>query len=84
MKAKPGLVEAWRDHPESEVSVILHVDGSADQYVGAVEARGLNVVRTFRLTNTIAARGAAGRLLSLLDEPWVQMVELDQTITAFR
>lgn len=84
MKVNTDLVEAWRERPCDEVAVIIHVEGSADQHLGAIEAHGISVVRAFRLTNTVAAKGAAGSVLNLLDEPWVQMVELDQQITAFR
>jgi hypothetical protein len=84
LKANEDLIEAWRDRPNKEIAVIIHVDGPADQHVDVVEAHGISVVRAFRLTNTIAARGAAGQVLRLLDEPWVQMVEMDQTVTTFR
>ena len=84
MKANGDLVEVWRDCPNKEVAVIIHLEGSADQHVSAVEARGMSVVRTFRLTNTMAAKGAAGRVLDLLDEPWVRRIELDREVRAFR
>jgi len=51
------------------------------QYIPAIEAYDLSVVRAFRLTNTLAVRGPAFRLLQLIDEPWVSKIESDRRIT---
>jgi hypothetical protein len=81
VKAGPDLVQAWQENPQAQVAVIVHIEGDPGAYVAAIEQRGLSVVRTFRLTHTIAARGSARGVLDLLDQPWVTKVELDQKIT---
>ena len=81
MKAGPELVERWRRNPHSKVTVIVHVRDAPAQHVEALRELGLSVTRTFRLTKTMAAQGLASDVLDLLDMPWVEKVELDQTIT---
>lgn len=82
VKANPSLIEVWRQGPDAPVAVIVHTRGEPGMHVQSVERLGLSVTRTFRLTSTMAARGPARSVLSLLDQPWVDKVELDQTITA--
>jgi hypothetical protein len=81
MKASSNLVHTLREQMQAQVAVIVHVDGDPAQYVSALEQLGVSVVRTFRLTNTVAARGLARDVLALLDQPWITKVEPDQTIT---
>jgi hypothetical protein len=81
VKADADLIEAWEANPQVEVAVIVHVDGSPEQYRTALIDLGMQVDRVFRLTNTISARGPASSVLGLLQVSWVQKVELDQTIT---
>ena len=81
MKVSSDLVQALREQLQAQVAVIVHVDGDPTQYGTALEQLGMSVVRTFRLTNTVAARGLARDVLALFDQPWVTRVELDQTIT---
>jgi hypothetical protein len=81
MKASPDLIQVWQADPQAEVAVIVHVEGDPGQYVAAVEQGTLSVVRTFRLTRTIAASGTARSVLELLDQSWVTKIELDQEIT---
>ena len=81
MKAATELLGAWRDAPETCVSVIVHVSGPPGQHVDALAARGISVGRVFRLTSTVAASGPAARMLDLLQEPWVHKIEPDRQIT---
>jgi hypothetical protein len=81
MKASPDLLRVLQRQSQTEMAVIVHVDGDPAQYVTAIAQLGLSVVRAFRLTHTIAARGLAQDVLSLLDQSWVTKVEPDQTIT---
>lgn len=81
MKVSTDLIEAWRAEPESEVNVLVHVEGCPAEYGEAMSTYGLTVVRVFRLTSTVAARGMATQVLDLLDREWVTKVELDQQIT---
>jgi hypothetical protein len=81
MKASAESVQAWLQDPQAQVSVIVHVDGLPSQYVEALNGVGLSVVRTFRLTNTIATKGPAGAVMDLLKEPWVVKIEPDRRIT---
>jgi hypothetical protein len=84
MKVDSELEQALTRTPHAQVSVIVHVEGDPAQYTSAIEAYDLSVVRAFRLTNTLAVRGPASRLLQLVDEPWVSKIESDRTITTQR
>jgi len=81
MKVAARILGAWKDDPEAQTSVIVHVSGPPGQYVDALAAHGVLVARVFRLTNTVAASGPAGKMLDLLDEPWVDRIEPDRRIT---
>ena len=61
MKVQPELEQSLRRAPQADVAVIVHVQGDPTQYTPVIEAIGLEVVRAFRLTNTLAVRGAALR-----------------------
>lgn len=80
MKANADLIEAWRANPQAEVDVIVHVDKPAVEHEKQLVDLGMQVGRVFRLTSTIAARGLARDVLDLLQEPWVQRIELDAEI----
>lgn len=84
METDADLIKIWEANPEAEVSVIVHVDGSPEQYRVALTDLGMQVGRVFRLTSTLSARGLASSVLGLLQAPWVQRVELDQTITTMK
>ena len=81
MKATAEFLDAWKDDPEAQISVIVHVSDPPGQYVDALTAHGVSVVRVFRLTSTVAASGSARCVLGLLEEPWVDKIEPDQRIT---
>jgi hypothetical protein len=81
LKAGADFIEALKADPQAEVAVIVHVEGSPEQYTAELTDLGLQVGRVFRLTKTVSARGSAHSVLGLLQVPWVQKVELDQTIT---
>ena len=82
MKVDPDLERALKRAPLTDFAVIVHVQGDPAQYTGAIEALDLSVARVFRLTNTIAVRGPAFRVLELDDQPWVHKIESDRQITA--
>ena len=84
MKVDPGLQEALEQAPQDNVAVIVHVQGDATQYSRVIEALGLAVAHTFRLTNTLAVHGAAFRVSLLADYSWVTKIETDQKITTQR
>jgi hypothetical protein len=81
MKAGSNLLRILKGQSQAEIAVIVHVDGDPAHYVTATERLGLSVTRTFRLTQTLAARGLAQDVQSLLEQPWVTKVEPDRTIT---
>jgi hypothetical protein len=81
MKVDPELGQILKRAPQANVAVIVHVQEDPTLYVGPVESLGLSVVRTFRLTNTLAVRGVASHVLQLADRPWVTKIERDQKIT---
>jgi hypothetical protein len=84
MKVDPELEQALKDEPQANVAVIVHVQGDPAQYAGSVESLGLSVTRVFRLTNTLAVRGAAPLVSQLADQPWVVKIESDRQITTQR
>jgi hypothetical protein len=81
MKASPDLLRVLQGQLQAKVAVIVHVDGDSAQYATMLEQLGMSVVRIFRLTNTVAVRGLAQDVVSLLDQSWVSKVEPDQTMT---
>ena len=84
MKMDPELEQTLKREPQANVAVIVHVQGDSAHYAGSIESLGLSVVRTFRLTNTLAVRGAAFCVLQLADRPWVIKIESDRQITTQR
>ena len=84
MKVDPELEQTLKRAPQANVAVIVHVQGDPAQYTGAIETLELSVARVFRLTNTLAVRGAAFRVLELVDRPWVYKIESDRQITTQR
>jgi hypothetical protein len=82
MKASADLIEAWQANPQAEVDVIVHVERPAAAHEKTLVDLGMRVGRVFRLTSTISARGRARVVLDLLQEPWVQRIELDAEIRA--
>ena len=84
MKVDPELEQTLERAPQDNVAVIVHVQGDPAQYAGSIESFGLSVARIFRLTNTLAVRGAAFSVLQLTDRPWVVKIESDRQITTQR
>ena len=82
MKADSELVQHLGSKPDAEFRVLVRVADQAPLYQNAVSEHGLVVERVFRLTKTIAARGAGRRVLALLDESWVERIELDREVKA--
>ena len=82
MKADSGLVQHLESMPDAEFEVLVRVADQAALYQTAVLEHGLTVRHVFRLTRTIAARGAGERVLALLGEPWVERIELDREVKA--
>jgi hypothetical protein len=81
MKAIPAVIKTWRQAPQSRVSVIVHTEGEPTEYVERIQGMGIDVIRIFRLTRTVAAQGAAQDILDLLDETWVVKIEPDQPVS---
>jgi hypothetical protein len=84
MKVDPELERTLKRAPRAEVSVIVHVQGEPAQFRESIESLGLSVTRVFRLTNTLAVRGAASEVLQLSDRSWVVKIETDRQITTQR
>lgn len=84
MKVEPELEQTLKRAPQDNVAVIVHVQGDPALYTGSIESLGLSVERVFRLTNTLAVRGAASGVLELADRPWVEQIEPDRQITTQR
>ena len=84
MKVDPELEQTLKRAPQENVAVVVHVQGDPAQHVGSIESLGLSVSRVFRLTNTLAVRGAASGVSQLATQVWVIKIESDQQITTQR
>lgn len=80
----PDLRKALREHPQTKVDLILHVDGSVPERQQALAAREIEIKRGFRLTHTISVRCTGQAALKLLRLSWVTRVEPDGPIKALR
>lgn len=83
-KVAPDVRETWVKQPDEPFDLIVHVEGNMQERSQALQALGLQVGRSFRLTHTIGLRGTGKQALQLLDIPWVKRVEPDRTVHAFR
>ncbi len=84
MKANPEWLARLEETPQAQATVIIHTKDDPRQHTASLEAHGLTVTFAFRLTKTIAAKGAAYRILDLLQEPWIVKIEPDQKITTMK
>jgi len=72
-----ALSQALRAQPNAVVDLIIHVSGDPAQRVEALEKRGVEVRRRFRLTGAIGIRCTAKTALSLARSSWVTKIEAD-------
>jgi len=76
------LSRALREHPEDTVDLIIHVTGDLGERIQALEKRGVEVRRRFRLTGAIGIRCTGKTALSLARSSWVTKIEPDGPVRA--
>ena len=73
---EPGLLERMKAQPQERLRLIVRVVDVAAA-AAQLEQRGFAVGRRFRLVPAVAVSGSAAAALTLLNEPWVESVEID-------
>lgn len=76
------LVKALREHPNDVVDLIIHVSGDLGQCVEALQKRGVEIRRRFRLTGALGIRCTGKIALSLARSSWVTKIEVDGPVRA--
>ena len=74
------LLERLKADPGAEFKLIVKVEGEPGQYVTRLQALGIEVRRTFKLTRSLAIAARADAALQLADEAWVEKIEEDQIV----
>ncbi|MBM3188881.1 MAG: hypothetical protein FJZ90_09185 [Chloroflexi bacterium] len=82
VQVDPETRKAWREHPRTSVDLILHVEGSVQERKEKLAARGVEVKRGFRLTNTLSVRCTGETALKLLRLSWITRIEPDRAVRA--
>ncbi len=66
---------------EQEVNLIVHFKGEPATCSARLMEMGFEIKRQYSLIKAFAVRGKASEALKLLDEPWVEAVEEDKSIS---
>jgi hypothetical protein len=67
-------------NPRAAVNLIARLQNEPSDYRAALEARGINVRRTFSLIAAIAIECKASAALALAKETWVVSIEEDKSV----
>jgi hypothetical protein len=84
MKAETELRKALLAQRNEQVSLIVRVRGDVTALDTQLDALGVEVLRRYRLTNSLSVRCTGGRAVKLMDQPWVERIEADAVLKAFR
>jgi len=79
-KIMPDLLRRMREDPESDMRLIVLVEGDPAPAAERLTSGPVRVLRTFTLVPGLAVVGKARDCLRLLDEPWVSRVEEDREV----
>lgn len=74
------LLERLKADPEAGFRLIVKTEGEPGQYLNRLQALGIEVRRTFKLTKSLAITARADAALQLADEAWVEKIEKDQIV----
>jgi hypothetical protein len=66
---------------EEEVNLIVHFKGEPSSCSARLREMGFEIKREYSLLKAFAVKGRASDALRLLDEPWVEKVEEDETVS---
>jgi len=64
-----------------EVNLIIHFKGEPSSCSARLREMGFEIKREYSLLKAFAVKGKASDALKLLDEPWVEKVEEDKTVS---
>ena len=78
--ASAELRQAWLEHPQKKVDLIVRIKGDLDQRSASLAEHGAQIKYRFRLTGSVAVRCSGRVALALLDQPWVVRVEPDRAV----
>ena len=79
-KVTAELLEKLQARGDAQVHLIVRTTGDSSQYVALLAERGIEVRQRFRLTRRLAIQGPAAMCLSLVDEPWIEVLEEDRPV----
>ncbi|MCR4406015.1 MAG: hypothetical protein NUW24_03700 [Anaerolineae bacterium] len=79
-KASVELLEKLRAAGTAQVQLIVRTTDEPGRYVALLKERGIEVRQQFRLTRRMAIQGPAAACLSLVQEPWVEVLEEDRPV----
>ncbi len=75
------LKEKLQSLGEEEVNLIIHFKGEPSSCNARLREMGFEIRREYSLLKAFAVKGRALDALKLLDEPWVEKVEEDKTVS---
>lgn len=79
-KVSAELLEKLQVVEDEQMQLIVRTTDDPGQYVALLEERGVKVRQQFRLTRRLAIQGPAATCLSLVNEPWVEILEEDRPV----
>jgi len=79
-KIMPDLLRRMKEDPESNMRLIVRVEGDPSPVAERLTGGPVRVLRTFTLVPGLAVVGKARDCLRLLDEPWVSRLEEDREV----
>ena len=79
-KFASGLRENLSSKGETQVRLILRIQGDPANARKAAEKAGLRILRTFRLFSGFAVSGPASAILSLANASWLARIEPDRPV----
>ncbi len=79
-KFASGLRENLSRKGETQVRLILRVQGDPAKARKAAEKAGLRIRRTFRLFSGFAVSGPASAIMSLANASWLARIEPDRPV----
>ncbi len=77
-----NLETQCKDHPRTWVNLIVGISGDAGEHVQAMEKRGVQIQRRFRLTGKVGVKATGKMVLELAQAPWVTSIEEDKPVHA--
>jgi len=71
-----------KEHPRTWVNLIVGISGDAGERIQAMEKRGVQIKRRFRLTGKVGVKATGKMALELAQASWVTSIEEDKPVHA--